>query len=200
MSGEEIYRRRSRRRAAVSRTWRGQLRSREVRILVHFIVVAAALLYLLGGLYLLRDATIGSGTLLRGMSMGDLRYIEGPPSTQTRDANGATVWEWREADTVRRAVFGSKTGRLTLASCTDVAGRGGTCPARLGIDIGSTEDSIWTVFGTPTRQQVKGDEKLIAYDDIGIQFRLRRFTVYSSGVIQRQGPGEIARVLRILFP
>lgn len=189
-----------RRRSTAPKTWRDRLRAPAVTRTLHAVVAVAGVLYLAGGVFWFRDATVGVGPLIKGMTEADVRYVQGPPTMQRRDPGGAVLWEWREPERLLHARFDGASGRLTEASCTDIAARGGSCPERLGLGVGTTEDAVWTVFGQPTRQAFANGDKTISYDDIGIEFGLRRFAIYRSAIIPRRGSGWFGRVLRVLVP
>jgi hypothetical protein len=189
------------------------LSQRKAQNAIRYAMIALSLLYVGLVTYKVRQAAIMYGFLNPGMSRADVLYFSGAP-TRVRhdggwqapgaghDASTATEWSYERPDSGRiRALFDPASGKMTRISCAEDNGASLACPSTLSIAIGTTEDRIWYLLGRPTRQAYRGDVKIIDYDDLGLQFSLRRFSVFEIGLSERSGPlSWLPRVPRVLVP
>jgi hypothetical protein len=62
------------------------------------------------------------------------------------------------------------------------------CPPLLGIQDGTSEDTLVEKLGNPSDQKIDGITKKIGYSDLGAWFYLEKRKVYMIGVVSNTAP------------
>jgi hypothetical protein len=80
-----------------------------------------------------------------------------------------------------RVAFDSSSNEVVSVSCVDLEGVEARhpCPSLAGVFDGDTEDQVKEKLGKFSRAWHDGPYKTIRYDDIGVEFVLRREKVYA---------------------
>lgn len=134
-------------------------------------------------LYRVRTATQFYHDVTVGMSTDEVRYMLGAPGAALDDGQ-----RWRYGEDGRQidVSFGPDR-RMASISCSDTEGGRYGCPGILGISTGTTEDAVWLKLGPPGRESYSGNDKTIAYPDLGMTFLLRRYRVVAMKLARPSG-------------
>jgi hypothetical protein len=132
-----------------------------------------------------------------GMSRDEVKYLKGlPPNVVTDDNEGSwqayrvlkpldlpkgktvddyPLWSYeRGHESYLHVAFGKG---MTVRTIACVSSSSFMCPAIGAVQDGSSEADLLRKFGAPTRSQIKDTAKSVAYDDIGVEFKLEKETV-----------------------
>lgn len=143
--------------------------------------------------------TFAYGPASAGMSTAEVLYINGQPTSKTRDADRER-WIYRSGSQLMTVDF-VPDGPVRNVLCTSQAGSAADCPLAHRVALGMTEDEVWYLLGKPPVQKLDGPSKIIAYPDLGLTLRLEQFRVAS---IARQPEKSrfaiIPHLIRILVP
>ena len=158
---------------------------------------ALAVAYAVTAGYMVWTATLGYGDAWMGMSKAEARYVLGPPPvTSAADAH----WRYSDGGTLVDVRF-DHSGKIEAVSCTEAANSLKSCPAKLGLHIGTTERDLILRIGGADRNWIDGQDKFKRYDGLGLTFRLRRTIVVE--IIQERKSGLLdlsRRILWVLMP
>lgn len=155
------------------------------------------------------------GMLSIGVPRVDVRYTMGPPEragrssesimlSQSADrAMGLASWGYDLSSGGRYYVRfgGSNSDRVDQLTCEDDKMSPISCPSKLGLRLGVSEDEIWYRLGPPLKQVYAGDVKRLIYPELGTTFHLKRFTLYKVELNERRnGSQGLLRAIRYLLP
>jgi hypothetical protein len=102
--------------------------------------------------------------------------------------------------------FDPRTNELVSVSCVDnaepVSGARHPCPAFLGVQDGDSEDQLREKLGKYSQQRFDGPLKTVRYDDLGVDFVLKRGRVYAIRNNREKGawPREFWRMVITYVP
>lgn len=152
---------------------------------INQVMIVIACTYILTTLFNFYVAITGYSGVLFGSSPERVRYVLGEPVAESIASPGTKMWRFeRPPITVGLAPGGSgafsvrcdRTEKLGLSSC----------PAALGLKIGSSEGEVIAALGSPSSESIIGGKKAITYDEVGHQFILERLEVVSIRAYDRK--------------
>ncbi|MCA6109590.1 hypothetical protein [Bradyrhizobium cenepequi] len=133
-----------------------------------------------------------------GMSRDEVKYVKGFPANVVTDdkegpwqdfgvlksselpkgktVNDYPLWSYEGYEHYLHVAFGN--GKTVLSIACFSKDRLYRCPAIGGVQDGSSEAELVRKLGAPSKSQIKDTTKSVEYDDIGVEFKLEKETVY----------------------
>ena len=146
-------------------------------------MVLTAMGYAALALHFVQGVGASYGPLVIGMSEAEVRTKLGAPE----GGNGQSYLAGGS-----RYVVGVAEGQLAGITCTDVDPQQSTCPAVLGVRIGSSEGDVLHALGTADTATAKGSARQLAYTGLGFVFVVFRGEVVSISHVTPAGLASMA--------
>ncbi len=128
-----------------------------------------------------------------GATPAETRYGFGQPQKVSQNGPLET---WAYTFSGYEEIVEFENGRATKVGCETT---GGACPGVLDIKGGALEDEIYSRLGLPSDQELSDDEKFIAYRDISLSLKLKKFRVTSLSIERSSGLSVLSIYRFILF-
>lgn len=200
--------RRSRRKFSTRRALR-ILRNPAMLRLIAGILIVLLIVRVASAGYAFRFDSSGYAGVGLGNSRQDVLYGIGQPA-ETADASGAwrpfrttaelaaNGWAYQDSGGGRVDVrFDERDGKVGSVSCTQSEAIPSACGHLYGIGLGDSEDRLSFKLGRPTAERLATGVKIVRYDDLGVEFTLKQYTVYKIKALRERG-GAFARTLRFV--
>lgn len=151
---------------------------------VHILMLVCGALYCIGIFYQVCTAVGPIQGVSLGMEGQDVRYRLGSPLTS---AQTPAVWNYAVAGNILTLTFGADQ-RVSKIACAEGAAAQLPCADILGVEIHTTEADLKLRLGPPDREGYDHGEKLVAYERLGVTFRLHQSRVIA---IEERSTGTI---------
>ena len=148
------------------------LRSPAVGQIITRGMVVIAILYAASALYQVRTASYMYGPLMLGMNRSEARYVMGSPLAAESETQN---WHFGERGRIITVGFGPDN-RVFSIGCRHQGETALSCPALLGIEIGSGEGELWRRLGG-AREAYRDTSKTMDYPELNAGFRLEKLSV-----------------------
>ncbi len=106
-----------------------------------------------------------------GATPAEVRYGFGAPQ-KVRQNGALETWAYNFSGYEEFVEFDN--GAATKVGCMST---GGACPGVLGVKGDTFEGELFARFGLPSGQSLTDGEKIIAYRDLSLSFRLKKYAV-----------------------